>query len=128
MKRWSQEEIEKIKRVYPASSRSEVEAQFPDRSWRSIRWKANQKLGLKLGYRLDSYWREDELRFLRDNYGNMMDAEIGNKIGRSAGSVQSKRRDLGLEKRHIEDITQPSQELSLSEAINNTPMSERQWK
>lgn len=113
MKRWTEVEVEKLKRLYPISSRPEVEAEFPDRSWRSIRWKANKKLGLKLRYRLDSCWRDAELQLLRDNYKQMTDKELGNEINRTFGAVQNKRRELGLEKMHMGDITKPIRELNL---------------
>jgi len=113
MKKWSKEEIEKLKKVYPVSSRAEVEAQFPDRSWDSIRWMA-KVLGLKLGHRRDNYWREEELRFLKKNYDKMTDKEIAQKLGRPTSAIQNKRRELGLMKR-IEDVTKPSRLLNLSE-------------
>jgi len=114
MEKWSQKEIEKLRRVYPISSRSEVEAHFPNRTWESIRYMA-KKLGLRLKYRRENQWRENEIEFIKRNYDKMTDEEIGRKLGRTAMAVQAKRLQLGLTKGYNMDITKPSRKLELSE-------------
>lgn len=115
MKRWSNEEIENLKKIYPLSSRAEVEAQFPDRTWESIRWEANKRLGLKLGHKRNNYWKAHEIEFLRENYQNMLDKEIACELDRSPAAIQMRRGELGLMKGNYGDITKPSQKLNLSE-------------
>jgi hypothetical protein len=115
MKRWNKEEIEKLEKIYPISSRAEVEAQFSDRTWDSIHWKANTTLGLKLKYTKSNCWREHEIEFITKNYKKMTDAEISRKLGRSVTAIQMKRQELGLEKKHMGDITKPYRNLNLSE-------------
>lgn len=41
-------------------------------------------------------WSENEINFLKENYLNLSDSEIGSKIGRSSNSVERKRSALGL--------------------------------
>jgi len=67
-----------------------------------------------MGLRKDA-WTTDELVFLKQNYKKLTDKEASFKIDRSSTAIQVKRRSLGLEKMHMGDITEPSQNLKLSE-------------
>lgn len=115
MRRWNEKEKEKLKKIYPLSSRVEVEAQFPNRTWQSIRWEANKRLGLKLGHTRNNYWKEHEIEFLRKNYQKMKDREIACELGRSPSAVQMKRGELELMKGNCGDITKPDKPLNLTE-------------
>lgn len=43
-------------------------------------------------------WEEEEIKFIRENYKSLTDFEIGQKLGRSASSIKTKRQRLKLEK------------------------------
>ena len=107
MYRWSKKEIELLKENYPKESRREILPLFPERNWRSIRYKA-KKLGLNIGHRRNDYWKEEETSFIRNNYINMTDKEIGDKFGRSTASIQTRRKELKLFKHKHSDFLTPS--------------------
>ena len=44
------------------------------------------------------YWEDNEIEFIKNNYKNMTDAEIGQALNRSASSIKTKRQRLKYEK------------------------------
>lgn len=44
-------------------------------------------------------WNEQEVAFLKDNYNNMTDSELGKKLGRTASAIERKRNSLKLFKK-----------------------------
>jgi len=45
-----------------------------------------------------NYWTEDDLKLLSKLYANTITGELAERFGRSAGSVKTKARQLGLKK------------------------------
>lgn len=111
MEKWTQEELEKLKMIYPTGSKSEIMTHFPDRHWRRIRLKA-KKLGLKIGHRRDDYWTDEEIKFLENNYRAMTDKEISKYIERDAKAIQYKRVEIGLKKRKNDNFSSSLPELT----------------
>lgn len=44
-------------------------------------------------------WTNEQIDFLKDNHGKLTNAEIANKIGKSAGAIEKKITNLGIQKR-----------------------------
>lgn len=102
---WSESEKEFIKENYKELSVGEL-AEELGRTEKATRNKI-ERMGIKLsslerakknsgGGR--NLWTEKEIQFLKENYTEKTDEEIGTEIGRSASAVAAKRARLGLYK------------------------------
>lgn len=83
---WSDEENEKLKKIYSIYDMEQICKEFPNRSREAIVTHA-----LQLGLSYKTTWTESETTFLRDHCKVMTDEEIGLYLGRSSDSVRGKR-------------------------------------
>lgn len=92
---WYDDEIEILKTYYPIESVDDVCSRLPKRTRQAIIRKANN-LGIQNKFYTDTYWSEDEEKFLVDNWKNMSDKELAEYFGRDVHAVVDKRSLLGL--------------------------------
>ena len=91
---WTKEEDEIIKNIYENESRDKILRELPRRNWVGIQARAS-----KIGVRRLNYFSNNEIDFIKKNYENMKNKEIGKKLNRSSGSILSKAMELGLTKK-----------------------------
>jgi hypothetical protein len=94
-RRWTDAEIELLKKLYPALGPKRLAPRF-GRSATNVRTKASN-LGIKtLGQR---YWSDAEVRLLQESYMTTPVRELAKKLGRSYEAVMVKAGQLGIRKR-----------------------------
>jgi hypothetical protein len=88
---WSDEEITILINHYADEGSDGVKKLLPYKSNRAIIGKA-----MKLGIACNCFWRDNEIKFLIDNWPQLSDEEIAKELGRGVKGVSDKRRSLGL--------------------------------
>lgn len=56
-------------------------------------------------YRLNRYWKGQELKFLKDNFEIMKYSDIADSLGRTTKAVSAKAEEMGYQKRYISNQT-----------------------
>lgn len=90
-KRWSKEDEDLLKEIYPIMSKDEILSKFPERNWQAIQIRANRLNVTRL-----NYFSQEEIDFIFENYDKLTYEEIAKEINRSLGTVSNKIRELGL--------------------------------
>ena len=83
---WSDEENERLRKIYSIYDMEQICKEFPNRSREAIITHA-----LQLGLSYKTTWTESETTFLKNHCKVMTDEEIGLYLGRSSDSVRGKR-------------------------------------
>ena len=97
LKRFSQSDLDFIKKNYSTLSVEDI-ANRLSRTPKSVRAKI-ERLGLGLSFlerNKPFEWTDSRIEFLKNNYTNMSDTEIGKSLGTTRSIVCRKRLDLGL--------------------------------
>lgn len=92
---WTKEEIDILCGNYENMTGPEIQKLLPKRSIGMIYMKAAE-FGLKSGYVHKYYYTDNELQFIKDNWEEMSDTDIGNILGKDARSIMEQRHKLGL--------------------------------
>lgn len=92
---WSEDEIEKLKNLFPVKTKTEIAGQL-GRSKSGVASKI-AKLGLKKGNYC--FWSKPEVELLRELYSVKTCKEISEQIGKPVASVAQKIYRLGLRKK-----------------------------
>lgn len=90
---WTDEECEIIRNHYPTASKQEMIELLPNRKWASINAQAS-----KLGVQRESFfWSEDDIRYLRENYGYVSLTELESHYGGkfSGFAIKTKAQKIG---------------------------------
>ncbi|RLG78532.1 MAG: hypothetical protein DRO14_00420 [Thermoprotei archaeon] len=101
MRRWSKEEIEVLRKVYPDAGAKKV-AELIGRSVDSVVAKAKE-LGIRRKRKV--VWTDEMVGFLVSNYNVMTMDEIAEYLGVDSVDVLNKARQLGLKKNHHGRVT-----------------------
>lgn len=80
-RKWSKDEIELFKEVYPTKPLNEVLKLFPERTETSL-FKQGQLLGITSKFYNDRIYTDEELNFYINNYLTMSDRELYEKFNR----------------------------------------------
>jgi hypothetical protein len=103
---WTPEEDELLKKSYrEGRSLTPLQTRL-GRSQHSIRWRS-EHLGLigthpnKNGFRGGPDWTEEDIAFLKANYGKLKTADLAKAMGRSKGAVFTRANVLGLQHGYI---------------------------
>jgi len=94
-KRWSDEELEKLRQIYGKVPYEIVKASF-DRHRASI-WRKAKQLGLKHNYH--RIWTEEQLKTLEEEYGRVPIDTLREKLGKSRKQIYTKAIGIGLTNR-----------------------------
>ena len=92
---WTDEEISIMKHYYTIESVDELLNRLPKRTRGAIIDKAMQ-LGLRNYTKILFDWTEEQEEFLINNWKNMSDSQIAERLGRSSRSVRDKRHYFGF--------------------------------
>lgn len=92
---WSDDEIEILKTYYPIESVDDVCLRLQKRTRQAI-IRQDNNLGIQNKFYIDTYWSEDEEKFLVDNWRLMSDKELAEHFGRDVHAIVDKRSLLGL--------------------------------
>lgn len=99
-KEWSKEDLARLEELRGTDLPwTKVAEHFPGRSSDAIRLKSNAVFGPREKKHIIRGWTPLELAILHKYLGSETREEIGNRLGRSASSVQTKVRQLGLTKK-----------------------------
>ncbi|WP_073977614.1 hypothetical protein [Erythrobacter donghaensis] len=139
-KAWLPEEDDLLRKAYETGTSLTALRLRLGRSQCSIRWRADY-LGLRgthamaNGFRGGPDWKDDELTFLRENYGRMSGAKLAECMGRTKAAVYTKANVLGLVHGYIRPWSQDEMEAlriahdqgiaiaDLAEALGRNPIS-----
>lgn len=105
-KLWTDKEIEFLENNYNDFSNKELSKKM-DRSSSSIEKKL-KRLGLKKSSRsLSMKWSDEDIKFLKDNYSNMTNKELSEKLKRSPKTILNRASKMGLykSKSHISKVS-----------------------
>ena len=91
---WSDNEDILLKNTYERLPLDETVRLFPDRTRTAIILRA-EKLGL-CAYVDTKYYSQEEEDFIKNNYRNMSDEEMGSILGRSKSSIKNHRALMGI--------------------------------
>ena len=100
-KRWTKQEIETLKKIYPTANKEELERTF-NRSISAITFKANN-----LDLKRQQYWTKKEEALLRKYYASLPDNELSELLGRTVASIRNKASRLNLKKHKTASSAQP---------------------
>lgn len=92
---WTKEEIDILKEYYKIESVDAILKRLPRRTRDAIIGKAMQ-LGLRNYTKILFDWTEEQEDFLINNWKNMSDSQIAERLGRSSRSVRDKRHYFGF--------------------------------
>lgn len=92
---WTDEELDILYRYYPIESVDEVCLRLSKRTRQAIVRQANN-LNIQSKFYLDTYWSDEEEKFLIDNWKSMSDKEIAKSLGRELHAIVDKRSMLKL--------------------------------
>ncbi|WP_331446043.1 hypothetical protein [Natranaerobius thermophilus] len=91
-KKWTNDEIKLLKKLYPRASKTELEQTF-NRSMAAITFKANN-----LNLKRQKYWTKKEEDLLKKYYPEISDEELSELLERSVASIRNKASRLNLKK------------------------------
>lgn len=92
---WSESEIQIIKDYYSTTPMEDIMKMLPNRTRSSIVSKAMSLNILGLRSTL-TWWTEEQVEFLKNNYLDMNDGQLSEKLGKPRKSVLDKRVTMGL--------------------------------
>lgn len=93
---WTNEDLEKLKEMYPSSSKEDILKYFEPRNWGAIEAKA-LRIGLNREINKKTAWSEDELILIRDKYPTTSKEEFIKILpARSWKSIREKANSLGI--------------------------------
>lgn len=101
-KKWTKEEDQRLIDNYYKMFRWQLVKLFPNKPKQSV-FNRIIKLGLSGG--MGYAYREEDNNFIRDNYLQMTDEEIGTILHRAAKSIKTQRNTLGYYRKNLEIIT-----------------------
>jgi len=90
--RWTTEEIENLKRFYPNDDKDTVLKNIPKKEWEKIAQKASS---LKIKRNI-YFFSQEEIDFLKNNYGILSLKEISFKLNKSIGAIGTKLYRMGV--------------------------------
>lgn len=105
--RWTSEEDAIIIANYSIRPPEEICDLLPYRSINAIKLRGN-KLGLHqyTNSKFHNVWTDEELKYLKNNWRNLSDVQIGDQLHRTARAVKAKRNELKLMRQeHGRDIS-----------------------
>lgn len=94
---WTDEELDILKEYYPVESVDDVCEKLPNRTRDAIIRQANN-LGIQSYFYLNTYWSDEDEKFLIDNWKNMSDIELAEALGKNKHAIADKRGLLGLQR------------------------------
>jgi hypothetical protein len=125
--RWTKDEDNLLRMMYPSSSSDVLKAALADKSWKAIRVRAS-RLKLKRT-RGPNRWRkwtsEDDERLKLFYRQGMDDIDIAGKLGRSAVSITKRVRDLGLNQPNPNEKRETRVSWEISDLIPSHELSSR---
>lgn len=92
---WTDEENENLKKYYPIMPIDDLLQYFPKRSRDAIINHA-MVLGVNSYFSINTYWSDDAVSILLDNWETKSDLEIAELVGKNKKSVMDKRHRLNL--------------------------------
>lgn len=117
--KWSQEEIEYLKLNFKKQSCAEIALVVGKTERQVIDATHRYKIAK------NSYWSDDELIILIDNYEQMNNKELAIKINRPIKSIICKAMDLGLKKKNFDKLNKDDfleKFISYAKEVNRTPL------
>ncbi len=94
--KWTEEEIKQAEDLFKTGKNYLEIAKTINRSEWAV---ANLLRNMGYSYMLPQFWKEEELKYLRENYENMTYAEIAEALGRTTKAIGAKAEELGYQKR-----------------------------
>ena len=94
-RRWTIEEIKQAENMFKSGTDYSTIASFIERSESSV---ANLLRNMGYSYQLTKYWKDKEIKFLRENYEKMTYEEIAEHLNRTTKAVGAKVSELGYQK------------------------------
>ena len=94
-RKWTKEEIEIITKYYSTVPIEKVQMLLPNRTINMIRTKA-KTLNLTSFYKINSIWKDEDLKYIKENWETTPDKIMAKHLGRTFRSVKFKREELGL--------------------------------
>ena len=101
-RKWTQDEINILIKYYPAVPVQDVMAMLPNKTLLSIRGQAKAQ-GLKSFYYLRRIYTIAEEEYLKNNYLNKSNEELGEALGREPNAIGQHLWVLGLKRPHCVD-------------------------
>lgn len=98
-KQWTQQEKELLKKIYPTTSWDEMIEIFQT-SKDNITHKA-KNLGIKREMVNYAKYTQEEVQYIKDNYGKISSKEMAERLGRTAVAIETKIKKLKLNKRTL---------------------------
>lgn len=92
---WTEDEEKILVDNYSYIELSKLMELLPNRTKNAIICHA-RKFNLYGYFRLSQLWKEDEIKFVADNWENMTDEEMSKYINHTIGAIKCKRNELGL--------------------------------
>ncbi|OWZ83650.1 hypothetical protein [Natranaerobius trueperi] len=100
-KKWTNKEIQLLKKMYPHEDRKTLEQTF-NRSMAAVTFKANS-----LNLKRQKYWTKKEEELLKKYYPKLSDSELSNLLDRSIASIRNKASRLSLRKENKNSSSKP---------------------
>lgn len=119
-KKWTKEEVELLKKVYPTKSKKELEKLF-QRNMSAITFKANH-----LNLKRQQYWTKKEEEYLVNNYAKYSDEELSIKLNRSIPGIRNKASRLGLRKNYKKPRARPWSQKEIKKLKELYPISSKE--
>ena len=93
---WTKEEIKCVESLFNFGKSYKEIAKEINRPESSV-----AKILRELGYAFcsDTFWKDEEIKYLKENYGKIKYDEIANELGRTKKAVEAKKKELGLSKK-----------------------------
>lgn len=106
-RKWSNEEVEIIKKYYSIAPIDKVQMLLPNRTLDMIRTKASA-LNLVSFYKKHSIWKKEDLDYIVENWETTPDKIMAKHLDRTFRSVKYKREELGLYRQDKNDNSYPT--------------------
>lgn len=106
-KSWTNEELDVLKKYYSTVPMNKLLLLLPDRNKNMIT-NAARRLNLLSYNHITLSWREDEIKYIIDNWKTKPDKIIAKELGRSFRAVKEKRRSLNLYRQDMESNSYPT--------------------
>lgn len=108
-KKWTKSELDILKNNYSKMPIRSLLELLPDRSYDAVTAKA-KKLSLISYIKQQQLYTQEDIGFIKANWGCMSDEEIAQKLGRTRRAIKATRCNLGLFRQdndqcHYEDLT-----------------------
>lgn len=95
-RKWTEDEIVKAESLFNSGKDYQSIALEIDRSEWAV---SNLLRNMGYAYKLPKFWKDNEIKYLRENYQNMTYAEIAEILGRTNKAIGAKAEEFGFQKK-----------------------------